>query len=408
MAGREQHGFGRAVAGRLRVAAAPILAVMLAGLVAACAAAPGSASAPHRTASVVAAEQAAGTTITETGSTLLYPLASTWAKAYHQQQPGVTVTTAGTGSGKGIEDASDGTADIGASDAYLSSGDLVKNSNLLNIPLAVSAQTVIYNVTGLPPGSHLELDGTVLAGIYSGTITRWDDPAIKALNKALPLPSLAIVPVHRSDSSGDTFLFTSYLSTQDPKWDASIGYGTTATWPSVAGALAKKGSLSVLQACATTPGCVAYNGISYQTQAQTDGLGEAALQNSAGKFTLPTPTAITDSVDSFVSAHTAQRDDLDDRRPVGRREGIPDRQLRVRRRRRQAARRRPGGRDQGLPDLGDHHRQRPRVPGYGGVPAAVRLAGDAGRGADRGDRLVTATLQPPPPPARDPPPRARP
>ena len=304
MAGRERHGFGRAVAGRLRVAAAPVLATMLtamlAGLVAACAAVPGSASA-GRTARVTAAEQASGATITETGSTLLYPLASTWAKAYHQQHPGVTVTTAGAGSGKGIEDASDGTADIGASDAYLSSGDLVKNSNLLNIPLAVSAQTVIYNVPGLPPGSHLQLDGQVLAKIYSGLITRWNDPAIKSLNKTLPLPPVTIVPVHRSDSSGDTFLFTSYLSTQYPAWDASIGYGTTADWPAVTGALAEAGSLKVLQTCATTSGCVAYNGISYQAQAQTDGLGEAALQNSAGNFTLPTSAAITDSVDSFVS-----------------------------------------------------------------------------------------------------------
>ena len=82
------------------------------------------------------------------------------------------MTTAGTGSGTGIKDASDGAADIGASDAYLSSGDLVKNPALLNIPLAISAQTVIYNVPGLPPGSHLQLDGTVLAEIYSGAITR--------------------------------------------------------------------------------------------------------------------------------------------------------------------------------------------------------------------------------------------
>jgi phosphate transport system substrate-binding protein len=250
---------------------------------------------------VTAAQSASGTTITETGSTLLYPLASTWAKAYHQQYPAVTVTTAGTGSGAGIKDASDGTAEIGASDAYLSSGDLVKNPALLNIPLAISAQTVIYHVPGLPPGSHLQLDGAVLAEIYSGAITRWDNPAIKALNKTLPLPALAIVPVHRSDSSGDTFLFTSYLSTQDPAWDASIGYGTTADWPPVAGGLAEKGSLNVLQACAATSGCVAYNGISYLAKAQADGLGEAALENSAGKFTVPTPTAIVDSVDSFVS-----------------------------------------------------------------------------------------------------------
>ena len=295
MAGRERHGPGRAVAG-LRIA----VAAALAGVATACGTAASTASL-GRTESVVAAQSASGTTITETGSTLLYPLAGTWAKAYHQQHPAVTVTTGGTGSGRGIEDASDGTADIGASDAYLSTGDLVKNPALVNIPLAISAQTVIYNVTGLPPGSHLELDGTVLAEIYSGTITSWDDPAIKALNKTLPLPSLAIVPVHRSDSSGDTFLFTSYLSTQDPGWDASIGYGTTATWPSVAGALARQGSLSVLQACATTPGCVAYNGISYLAKAQADGLGEAALENSAGKFTLPTPAAIADSVNSFVS-----------------------------------------------------------------------------------------------------------
>jgi phosphate transport system substrate-binding protein len=290
VAGSERHGPERAVSW-LRIAAAAALV----GLSAGCG------TAAITAGDVAAAQSASGTTLSETGSTLLYPLASTWAKAYHQQHPGVTVMTAGTGSGTGIKDASDGTADIGASDAYLSSGDLVKNSALLNIPLAISAQTVIYHVPGLPAGSHLQLDGTVLAGIYSGTITRWDDPAIKALNKTLPLPALAIVPVHRSDSSGDTFLFTSYLATQNPAWDASIGYGTTADWPPVAAAAAEKGSLNVLQKCAATAGCVAYNGISYLAKAQANGLGEAALENSAGKFTLPTPTAIVDSVDSFVS-----------------------------------------------------------------------------------------------------------
>ena len=90
----------------------------------------------------------------------------TWATAYQQQVPGVTVTTASTSSGKGIEDASAGAVNIGASDAYLSSGDLVKNPALLNIPLAVSAQTVIYNLPGLRGSGHVQLDGTVLAGIY--------------------------------------------------------------------------------------------------------------------------------------------------------------------------------------------------------------------------------------------------
>jgi phosphate transport system substrate-binding protein len=280
------------------------VAAALVGLAAACGAATGGGAAGgggQANPANAAALSASDTTISETGSTLLYPLARTWAAAYHQQYPGVTVSTAGTGSGAGIEAASDGKADIGASDAYLSSGDLVTNPRLLNIPLAVSAQTVIYHVPGLPAGSHLQLTGTVLADIYRGTITSWNDPKIKALNPNLPLPPVTIVPLHRSDRSGDTFLFTSYLSTQDSAWDASIGYGTTANWPKVAAALPEDGSLAVLHGCAATAGCVAYNGISYLAQAQAAGLGEAALANSAKNFTLPTASAINDSVGSFVS-----------------------------------------------------------------------------------------------------------
>jgi phosphate transport system substrate-binding protein len=242
---------------------------------------------------------ATGGTISETGSGLLYPLMRDWATAYHQQVPSVTVTTASTGSGAGITAASDGTADIGASDAYLSSGDLVKNPELLNIPLAISAQTIIYNLPQL--GSrHLNLNGTVLAGMYDGSITTWNAPPIAALNPGLSLPDIPIVPVHRSDSSGDTFLFSSYLSTQDQGWNNAIGYGTTVAWPAAARAVAGKGSLAVLHECESVVGCVTYNGISYLSQALAGKLGEAALANYAGKFTLPTAAAITASVDSFV------------------------------------------------------------------------------------------------------------
>jgi phosphate transport system substrate-binding protein len=240
-------------------------------------------------------------TITETGSGLLYPLARTWAAAYHQQFPGVTVTTASTGSGQGIALASAGKADIGASDAYLSSGDLVKNPALLNIPLAISAQTVIYNLPELGQASHVNLDGAVLARIYDGTITRWNDPAIAALNRGVRLPAVTIVPVRRSDSSGDTFLFTSYLSTQDQQWNDTIGYGITAAWPVVPGALTAVGSVAMMHACESAPGCVAYNGISYLSQALAGGLGEAALANSAGAFTLPSAATISDGVSSFTS-----------------------------------------------------------------------------------------------------------
>jgi phosphate transport system substrate-binding protein len=257
--------------------------------------------------SQVAAHQAAVSepagTISETGSGLLYPLATTWAAAYHRANPGVTITTARTGSGHGISAASGGIADIGASDAYLSSGDLVKNNSLLNIPLAVSAQTVIYNLPGLSQARHVNLNGAVLAKIFEGTITMWNDPAIVALNRNPPvtLPPLRIVPLHRSDSSGDTFLFTSYLSTRDSHWNDAIGYGTLVNWPHVPGGLAEGGSVPTMNGCEATPGCIAYNGISYMSQETARGLGEAELANAAGNFELPTTQAITAAISTFVS-----------------------------------------------------------------------------------------------------------
>jgi phosphate transport system substrate-binding protein len=213
----------------------------------------------------------------------------------------VTVTTASTSSGKGITAATAGSADLGASDAYLSSGDVVKKPTLRNIPLAVSAQTVIYNLPQVSAADHVQLNGTVLAGIYDGTITMWNDPRIAAINPQLTLPAVKIVPVERSDSSGDTFLFTSYLSTQDTGWNDSVGYGTLAAWPKVAAARGVTGSLGVLQACEAASGCVAYNGISYLSQAQQAGLGEAELANSAGRYLLPDANTIQTSTASFVS-----------------------------------------------------------------------------------------------------------
>jgi phosphate transport system substrate-binding protein len=285
---------------KLRVAVAVVVAAALVGLVAACGAVKAAAPEPGSVAGP-SALSATRVTISETGSGLLYPIAHTWAGAYHQVNPAVTVTTASTGSGTGIADASGGQANIGASDAYLSSGDLVKNPTLLNIPLVVSAQTVIYNLPGLSAHLHVRLNGTVLAEIYRGKITRWDDQAIEAVNPGIPLPSLTIVPVHRSDSSGDTFLFTSYLSTQDPSWDTLTGYGTTAAWPHVAGAVRATGSVATVQACEAKPGCVAYNGISYLSQARSGGLGEAEVANADGHYLLPTSATIAAAAAAFTA-----------------------------------------------------------------------------------------------------------
>ena len=161
------------------------------------------------------------TTITETGSTLLYPLMGSWSEAYQKafinssNAPLVTIETGGTGSGTGITDAATGTVDIGASDAYLSTSDKQTYPTMLNIPLAISAQQINYNVPGVT--KPLKLDGTVLAGIYTGKITSGTTRRSRRSTRASACRPSPIVPLHRADSSGDTFLFTSYLQRPGPE-----------------------------------------------------------------------------------------------------------------------------------------------------------------------------------------------
>jgi phosphate transport system substrate-binding protein len=243
--------------------------------------------------------------LSETGSTLLFPLLRAWAGAYHQRYSQVSITTGATGSGAGTTGASAGTVNIGASDAYLSSGDLINNPRLLNIPLAISAQQVNYNLPGLKAGVHLQLNGTVLAQMYEGKITTWNDPAVAALNPGVTLPATKVAPLHRSDSSGDTFLFTSYLSTHNPTWNSAVGYGTTVAWPrgsSASGAAGEHGNSGMIAGCQATAGCVAYVGISYLSAALAAGLGEARLANASGQYLLPTASTISAAVATFVSS----------------------------------------------------------------------------------------------------------
>ena len=230
----------------------------------------------------------AATDLLETGSTLLYPLMNLWVAAYQQANPNVQITTQGTGSGTGISQAIAGVAQIGASDAYMADAQ-IKNSPMFNIPLAISAQQINYNVPGLN-NVHLNLSGPVLADIYSGTIQYWDDPKIKDMNKEYgsKLPHTQIVPVHRADGSGDTFIFTQYLSKSTPSWASGPGYGTTVSWPSVATGVGATGNPGMVQTCQNTAGCVAYIGVSFLNQTNKAGLGYAQLKNQAGNFVLPT------------------------------------------------------------------------------------------------------------------------
>ena len=282
----------------LTVALRATAAAGAAALIAACGSIASPAQSACRGATVLSASTA---TISETGSSLLAPQAQAWATAYEHANPGVAVKVNSTSSGVGIAAAKAGSVDIGASDAYLSSGDVVQSPTLLNIALTVSAQTVIYNLPSLSPGTHVTLDGAVLAEIYDGAITMWDDSKIAALNKGLTLPPEKIVPLERTGSSGDTFLFTSYLSTQDPAWNSSLGYGTSVAWPHVPGARPESSSTAMLDDCKATPGCIGYNGISFLSRAVAGNLGYAALKNNAGNPTLPTTAAIQAAVGSFVS-----------------------------------------------------------------------------------------------------------
>ncbi len=294
---------------RFRLVSAIAALIPLTVLAAACSSSPSSTSSAKMVGpSLPSSPNKKPTVITETGSTLLYPLMGEWTEAYQKQfvtsgakpAPIVTIETGGTGSGTGIADATTGTVNIGASDAYLSSSDLAADPHLLNIALAISAQQINYNLPSVK--TPLKFNGTVLAGIYTGKITKWNAPQIAALNPGVKLPSMTIVPLRRLDSSGDTFLFTSYLNAQDPSaWSAS-NVSTTVTWPAVKGELSETGNGGMVTGCQSTPGCIAYIGISYLSKTQAAGLGQAELQNKAGKFEAPVPAAITAAVDAETAS----------------------------------------------------------------------------------------------------------
>lgn len=232
-----------------------------------------------------------GVTLHETGSSLIFPLFRHWLPAFSKKNPGVRLATASTGSGTGMSDAMAGRVQLGMSDAFMTDGQLRGNPKIMNIPLAISAQTVNYNIPGLN-AAELRLDGPTLAGIYTGTIRYWDDRAIAALNPQLKLPHHAIVPVHRSDGSGDTFVFTQFLTFSTPSWDDAVNAGTSVPWPSVPGELTAFGNPGMLKTIRTTPYSVAYIGVSFQNAIARDHLGTAWLKNQAGNFVLPTQKTV--------------------------------------------------------------------------------------------------------------------
>ncbi len=247
----------------------------------------------------LAAVCAAAVTISETGSTLIFPLFKAWVEAYAKVDPSLQITTGSTGSGAGIAEAIAGHVQIGTSDAYMDDMQKMRNPGILNIPLAISAQTVEVNLPGMQ-GATLKLSGPVLADIYSGKISMWDAAPVVAMNRGVQLPHHAIIPVRRAEGSGDTFIFTQFLTfttqTEDSasqSWGDKIGYGTTVAWPSVAGGLTATGNDGMVRTIARTPYSVGYVGASFEDAAKKAGLITTMLQNQDGNFMLPNAETVT-------------------------------------------------------------------------------------------------------------------
>jgi phosphate transport system substrate-binding protein len=237
--------------------------------------------------------------ILETGSSLLYPLFNLWVPAFTKAHPNIRITTQSTGSGTGISQSVAGIAQIGASDAYLSDALTRMHPNMLSIPLAISSQMVNYNVPGLN-NKHLKLSGPVLAGIYMGKITNWNDPQIAKINPGVKLPDHKIIPIHRTDGSGDTFIFTQYLSFSTPEWNNSLSFGTSISWPPVQGGLGAVGNPGMVTALTGSKYSIAYIGVSFERAIMKDGMGIAMLGNRDGKFVMLTPHTVSSAAAQMV------------------------------------------------------------------------------------------------------------
>jgi phosphate transport system substrate-binding protein len=226
-------------------------------------------------------------TLTGAGSTFVAPFFAVAFARYHQQHPAVSISYAVVGSGAGIAAFSARQVNFGASDVPMNAAEqsAARGGRVTQVPDALGGEGVAYNLN-LPAGVRLHLTGPVLARIFLGQITSWNDPAIAALNPGIHLPDAAITVVHRSDGSGTTYIFSDYLSSVSPTWAAKVGKGKTLNWPVGEGA---EGNGSVAATVFRTP-----FSIGYVEQAYARGLilPFAALRNQAGDYVIPSTQTV--------------------------------------------------------------------------------------------------------------------
>jgi len=216
------------------------------------------------------------------GGTAIYPVLAVWAQHY-KDKTGIEVNYASIGSGGGIAQIKAKTVDFANSDKPLPHADLAAN-NLVQFPQVIISIVPVVHLPGIGAG-QMVLDGKTLADIYLGKITKWNDPAIKALNPKLPLPNMAILVVHRSDGSGTTFNFTDYLGKVSPEWKSQVGSDTSVSWPV---GLGGKGNEGVSGNVQQTVGSIGYVEYAYAMQ---NHLAYTDMINAAGQRVKPTMAA---------------------------------------------------------------------------------------------------------------------
>jgi phosphate transport system substrate-binding protein len=246
-------------------------------------------TAPATTSTVKTTAAGQATSLNGAGATFPQILYTKWFDVYNSLY-GVKINYQGLGSGAGINQITAGTVDFGASDGIMTADQITaaeaKGGPILHVPMVSGSEAIIYNLSGIASG-QLKLTGDVLANIYLGKITKWNDSAIAALNAGLNLPAQDIATVHRSDSSGTTFIFTNYLSKVSDDWKNGPGNATSVKW---IGGIGGQGNAGVAGQVQQLPGSIGYVELAYALQNK---LTYASLKNAAGNFQLPTLAATT-------------------------------------------------------------------------------------------------------------------
>jgi phosphate transport system substrate-binding protein len=232
---------------------------------------------------MVAPAAFAATQIVGAGSTFDYPFFSKAFYDYSQKNTDVSVNYQSIGSGGGIQQFTAGTVDFGASDVPMNAKELARaNGRVLQIPITLGGAGIAYNLPGIGKGLHLTRE--IVADIYLGKITKWNDPAIQKLNPGAKLPNMAITVVHRSDGSGTTYIFTDFLSHVSPEWKQKVGTGKSVQWPAPS-SIGGKGNEGVAGLVRQTPGAIGYVELAYLLE---NDMSYALLQNAAGNYLYPT------------------------------------------------------------------------------------------------------------------------